>query len=359
MQAGISIYPGLDNSPEVNLSLLQRAAEAGVRRMLLAIILPHANLKRVHRELMSLLKVAQYLGIDIIAALTPEMMRALQITSFSFASFQFIGITTLYLGDSFSMPRIAEFSRNLRGMKIQFNASRMTAANLALLLHEEPRLDKLDALHSAYPREGTGLSEENLIKSTVTLHEAGIPVGAFVPSAKHRRSPFGDGITSLESHRHMEAELALRHYAAIGMDSAFFGDSLPSAAELAALKNIHERDVALRIRLKTEDPWQREMLRRTYTARIDEARDAIRAQEGENEIRRMNRIIAPENILPRYPGDVTIDNINAFDFMGEVQIMKREAKPCHYVNVAASVNPDELFLLDYIMPGRRFRFLFD
>ena len=162
----------------------------------------------------------------------------------------------------------------------------------------------------------------------------------------------------MEAHRYVDTDLACRHFAAIGMDSVFIGDAFPSETELQALSDIKNKMISLKVHLNTEDSLQKKLLGYRFTARYDEARDAVRAMEGEAYALKLGGAIMPENIQERLYGDITIDNVNCPGFMGELQIMKRPSPPSERTNVAARVNEDEQFLIDYIVPGKRFRFLF-
>ena len=356
MEKGITIYPGLDNTPEENLQLLEQAAKCGIHRVFLALMLPYANLLRAKQEMRRLLSFARKLHMDIIAALTPDIMCAFHISHLRLEAFRLMGIHTLYL-KNFLPEDLAELSRNPYGIHIQFSASRMTMNDLRVLLHEHPNLRQLEAIHSGYDREGTGMSEENLIRRTVMLHRSGIRVSALLPSSR-RRSPFHAGIPSLEMHRHMPVDLACRHYAAIGMDSIFFADSMPSSEELHALGDLSSREIGLRAQFITRDALQQQLLRHSFTAHIDEARDAVRAMEGNDIIAGTGKRILPENTVERHVGDITIDNETCTGFMGEVQIIKRSSPASSRTNVAARIREEEAFLINYVIPGKRFRFLF-
>lgn len=357
MEKGITIYPGLNNSPEENLRLLRQAADYGIHRVFFSLILPYANLRQAKKELGRLIYQAQKLRMDVIAALTPDVMRTLHISHLRLEAFRLIGIQTLFL-KNFIPEDLAELSHNPYGIHIQFSASRVTMDELSLLLQERPNLTQLEALHGGYDREGTGMSEENLIRRTVMLHRSGIRVSAFVPSAG-KRPPFHAGSPSLEMHRHMSADLACRHYAAMGMDSVFFADSMPSASELHALGNLSSHEIVLRAHFLTANDVERQLLRHPFTARIDEARDAIRAVEGQGILIEIGKSIPPDNTRARLVGDITVDNETCTGFMGEVQIIKRPSPASSRTNVAARIHEEETFLINYIMPGRKFRFQFD
>ncbi len=357
MEKGITIYPGLDNSPEENLQLMENAANCGIRRVFFSLMLPYADLRRAKKELGGLLSCAKKLRMNVVAALTPDVMHTLHITHLRLEAFRLMGIQTLFL-KNFLPQDLAELSRNPYGIHIQFSASRMATEDIHRLLKECPNLCQLEALHNGYDREGTGMSEENLIRRTVMLHRSGIRVSAFIPGAR-RRSPFHAGIPSMEMHRHMAADLACRHYAAIGMDSIFFADSMPTPEELRALGSLSPKVIGLRASFTTRDQVQKDLLRHSFTARIDEARDAVRAMEGIDLLASMGQKVLPENTIARHVGDITIDNENCPGFMGEVQIIKRPSPASDRTNVAARIHGEEAFLINYVIPGKKFHFLFD
>ena len=125
------------------------------------------------------------------------MLRLLGIEKFSLSAFQFLGITTLRLDDGYSNEEIVRLSRNSQKIRIQLNASTITAKTLMELLQSQANFSNIDALHNFYPREATGLSEETLVRKNAMLHKAGIKVGAFIPSRNRRRSPLKVGLPTL------------------------------------------------------------------------------------------------------------------------------------------------------------------
>lgn len=96
----------------------------------------------------------------------------------------------------------------------------------------------------------------------------------------------------------------------------------------------------------------------TFTARPDPSRDVIRTSGSRAHLD--GRIIEPESDIFRslHRGDITLDNADFLRYMGEVQIVKCELPPEERTNIVAKVVPNEEFLLDYITPGRKFRFEF-
>ena len=197
------------------------------------------------------------------------------------------------------------------------------------------------------------------MRKTMMLHKLGIHTGAFVPSQHRRRGPFHDGLPTLEEHRDEPAELAARHLIALGIDSVFIADSLPSDAELKVIGSLPGNQVTLRAKLLTHNPVQRELLTHTFTARPDEARDAIRAEESRALLKKMGESIEPENTLVRPIGAITIDNKGYQRYMGELQIIRHPQNADERINVPAMIEESEVNLLQYITPGRKFSFRFD
>ncbi len=358
MQTGISIYPGLDNSLEENIQLIETAAALGIKRIFTSLHIPETNAARFKVELGQLMQVARHHHMEIISDISPATLAMLNITHFSLSAFQFLGIQTIRLDYGYGTDEIAELSRNPQHMRIQLNASTITGQLLTELLHKKANFENIDALHNFYPREGTGLSEETLVRKTALLHKAGIRVGAFVPSQNRRRSPLRRGLPTLEMHRDTSLSLAARHLVAVGIDSIIISDSLPSQDELQTLCHLQSNIVKLRAQLLTKDPLQQALLKNIFTSRIDEARDAIRAQESRPLLKQLCGIIEPENTKVRNYGAVTLDNKDYGRYMGELQIIKCPQPADPRTNVVAILPEEESFLINYIIPGKKFAFEF-
>lgn len=362
MHTGISIYPGLDNSPEENARFLEQAARLGISRVFLS--LPEAtkqisatqNEAAIRGELTEIVQEARRMQMEVILDATETTLDLLGIRRFTLSAFQFLGIATLRVDMSLGAKRVAELSRNMQGIRILLNGSIVTGKLLTSLLSAKADFTHMGALFAFYPREGTGLSEATFVRKCAMLHKAGMDVGAFVPCHYRRRSPLRAGLPTLEMHRDVPIGLAARHLAAIGVDAIYLGDSLPSDSELESLAKVSGDRVETRARLLTADPVQKELLGATYTARLDEARDAVRAQESRRLLRERGEVIEPMNQKVRPYGAITLDNKEYGTYMGELQIMKRPQPADSRVNVAAVIPEEEQFLINYIIPGKKFSF---
>lgn len=359
---GFSVYPGLDNTLEENLALIEAAGRHGLKRMFMSLHIPETDAGRFHVECRELLAAAVKADMEIISDVSPAVKDVLGLgedfclDEAGLAMFRQMGIHTLRLDYGYGAEEIARLSRNGQGVKIQLNASTINGKILQGLASAGADFGNIDALHNFYPREGTGIGEATLGQKTALLHDYGIRVGAFVASDGRKRAPLRVGLPTMEDHRQWPFDLAARHLIALGIDDVLVGDSLPLDSELAALGTLEPDTVCLGAEACTEEAIALELLANVFTAREDEARDAIRAQESRVLLKQSGWSIAPQvPAATRSVGTVTLDNVDYMRYMGELQIMKREAPADSRVNVVAHILPEEQFLMGYITPGRRFR----
>ena len=187
MENGISLYPGLDNTPDENLALLERAAQAGIRRVFTSLHIPETDVAALKQEIGSLLRAARRHHMEVISDVSPATCQLLDLPEFTPTSFRMLGITTLRLDYGFSAEEMARLTHRFPEMRFQLNASTITNRILKDLQDAGTDFSHIDALHNFYPRRGTGLSEPVLVHANILLHRYGIRVGAFVASQGRRR----------------------------------------------------------------------------------------------------------------------------------------------------------------------------
>ena len=359
MSFGISVYPGLDNTPEENVALIRHAAQQGVSRLFTSLHISENDRSRFSAELRDLLDTARDLRLDVIADVTPESADILGLESCTLEAFQNIGIQTFRLDDGFDVSEIAAFTRSASNTRIQLNASTVSEEFLAELSKNSADFSRIEALHNFYPRKNTGLSVRAFSERTALLHRFGIHTGAFAATQNGRkRSPLHDGLPTLELHRDFTVDLAARHLAALGVDDIFLSDALPTEEEISALTKTTPNCVTLRATPAIKNATL-SLLAEPFTARPDEARDAVRAAESRSRAKQRELPLLPENTNQRPFGAVTLDNVNYLRYAGELQITKRDLPADPRVNVLAHIRAEERFLIPCIRPGSKFRILLD
>ena len=338
MSFGFSVYFGLDNSKEENIKLLKDAHNLGFTRIFTSLHIPEANYEVLKAEVKEFFELAKDYDMDL-------------------KGLRDMGVKTIRIDFGYSEEDIAKMSKNKYGIKIQLNASTITEEFFKKLDRYSPDYENIDALHNFYPRIGTGISEECMIKKNSILKEREIKPCAFVQSNNRKRSPLKDGLPTLEYHRGMAVREAANHLFALGNTSVFIGDSLPSIEELKELSSLNPEVIELDIKVKSNDEITLRLLNEVYSARTDEARDAIRASESRLILK--EDIIEPYNNVNKEVGDITIDNKDYLRYMGELQILKMNQEKDSRTNVVASILQKDLYLLKYIQGGKKFRFNFN
>lgn len=360
MENGISLYPGQGTPWEESTAIIEAAAVSNLRQLFISLPEYPGDLGDIKGELAVILKAARQHNLEVIANLTPGTMAELDLQELSPSRFRMWGIKHIRLAEGFSPKEIAQLSQNRQGVRVVLNASTVTHKLLGALLEYKANFRQIDALHSFYPRPGTGLSEEFLVRKTMLLHKAGIPVGAFVPGQNRHASLQHAAYVTLENHRQESTSLAARHLVALGIDRVFLGNlPLPDRyEELTTLSSLSDQAVTLSAKWRTDNPTERQHLVQVFTARQDVAQNAVRAMEGVSLLRERGTGIVPQTPQPRPLGAVTIDNDNNQPYTGEVQICRLAQEADEGVNVAAQIDDRELNLIEYISPGRKFTFLF-
>ncbi len=347
MQNGISIYAGLDYDSAENISLIEKAAALGFKKLFTSAQIPEmANSENFFEDFTDILTTAVTHGFEII----------LDVNADNFAQYDIEGIT-LRLDDGFDAQQVAEISR---GRKIQLNASTVTEDFLNDLAELGANFDNIAALHNFYPHPCTGLDTYYFDNQNRILHDFGISVGAFVPSKDgKRRLPLREGLPTLEDCRNFSTDLSARFLVALDTDFIIIGDGQPTDEELQAVAAIQSNEIIFRAQLLSNNLTVAEILSRTFTRRPDIAKSVIRAVEGRQYFKELGGQIPPDELeIERSFGDVTIDNENFGRYAGEVQIMQDVLPADGRVNIAAHILDEEIFLTGYLKPRRRFSFKF-
>ena len=347
MRNGISVYVGLNYELEESLSLIETAANLNLSRLFTSANIPEtANDEKFFDDFAMILATAIEKNFEVILDVSKE----------TFTNFEIENLT-LRLDDGFSVPEMAEISRE---RKIQLNASTVTPETLKYLQIAGANFGNISALHNFYPHLHTGLDTYFFEEQNKILHDFGIEVGAFVPSREgRRRPPLFEGLPTLEDCRNFSTDLSARFLAALGTDFIMIGDGLPTETECESVAKISDDEIILQAKLFATDATTIELLNQKFTRRPDVAKSVIRAVEGRQFLKNLDAKILPDNLpIERNFGDVTIDNSDFGRYEGEVQIVEDILPADSRVNVVAAVAEEENFLTRYIKPGQKFSFKF-
>ncbi len=358
MKTGISLYPGLTPMTMSYEAYFQHLKDYGISRIFTSLHIPETNKEALRQDSQDMLTTAKAYDLDIVADVSPNTCDLLGINEINPFVLQDLGITTVRLDFGFNLAKTALFSQV---MPIQLNASTIQPAYMEALRRAGANMSHIDSLHNFYPRPYTGLSADFVQRQTALLHDTGISVGAFVAGQTTKRSPLYEGLPTIEDHRTKDVSFASRHLAALGIDSIFISDPQPTDDELQALQelsSVNRDTVLIKARLLSKDWHMRDFLSHIFTARLDEAAYVIRTQESRDLLD--GYVVERDDTIcrPRQYGDITVDTKDFLRYMGEVEIIRHDLPEDKRTNIVARVVDEDLPLLQYITPGRKFRLLF-
>ncbi len=347
---GISLYPGLsDCTAGENEKTLLGAATHGCTALFTSLQLPEADYEKARQDLQKLLQLARQQGMEVIADYSPEAAAGLGFTGKIKADIELakrLGITVLRLDGGLSTEEMTALLSQDETMRFCLNASTVTDVKFLRQLKGNGSFSdsRIIAVHNYYPRVNTGLDIDFFCEQNRRWQEQGIPVGAFIPAARHR-SPVYAGLPTLEEHRKMSAAEAMRQLPLLGVDAIFFGDPAVTNDELTAFEAVEGGDVVFHLTLEPDAGVSEEFFTEAFDVRPDRARDAVRAADSRPRLKKLGLSVMPQPARPRPAGTVTVDNELAGRYQGELQITLRDLPPDGTVNVIGQLSPEEFALL--------------
>lgn len=342
MEKGISLYPGLSDGPEHVENFLEQAAQSGYNRLFCSFHIPETDPELFQQQMKKLLQKTAALHFKITGDLVPGKEIPAELTH-------------LRLDDGFSPEAIAVLQKKYPEKIIVFNGSAVTENFLNACEKAGVDFSKTEALHNFYPHPHTGLAEKFFLKQNAMFHQRGIKVGAFIPSETGRRGPLYEGLPTLEKDRHKKAVLAMKHLAALGTDAVYFGDGNPPEKELKEAAGVNGDVVELTLLVPRFLTGIDDMVAgHVYETRPDEAEEVIRTVNSRALWK--NHPVPPLQEGPCQKGTVTLDNDRYGRYKGELEICKTDLPGDKKVDVLGQIPEEELFLLDYLTGGRKFRF---
>lgn len=357
MAKGISVFVGMNYLLEDNIKFIKTAKEFGFDSVFTSLHIPEANYEKAISEFKEIAALCKKLNMNIIADISPRAFSYLGAGMNNLKAIYDLGVYGVRVDFGFSPAEIAGFTRNPYGLKIEINASTVTERFFEELESFKPDYNMLQACHNYYPRLNTGISKETFKKKNKMLKKYNMKVSAFIPSLVNKRGPIFEGLPTLEIHRYLKPQIAAKELFALGMDSVFFGDSIPTKEEIKTVGSVSEDAIDLRIETFSPSEIEKNIIFSScHKNRPDSAEDVIRSTDSRVTLQKED-IINPYNNIERKAGYVTIDNKDYLRYCGELEICKKDLQKDDRVNVVAKVIDKELFLIDYIDDETKFRFI--
>lgn len=258
-----------------------------------------------------------------------------------------IGISALRLDhtvDDFSL--LAEL---MDDFTIFLNASTVNREYLNDAIKSGIDVTKMYAMHNFYPKKDTALGEIYFDNMNQIFKEYGVRVMAFVVGDQLKRFPLYEGLPTLECHREMDPYIAtIDMVKTYGVDDVVIGDSEASMDTLSYISEyMNNRIVTVPIAIENSKFLE---LGREYGIRGDLAKNVVRLAVP----RQIG--IKPYRNNYRYRGTVTIENILAQRYCGEIQIIKRNLEFQSSSNVIGEIPRKYVDIVDFIDENTRIVF---
>ena len=363
--SGISVYPEFDNPAlmERIRDYISSAADAGFHEVFSSLHLPELNYSGNLAQMKELGEFIQSQGLEFSLDISGSTLRRLLSEPSVREQLCAIPLTYLRLDYGFTPEQCVDVVKNLHLPGVMLNASVLSrqevSDTVSVLKKAFPNL-KIRGHHNFYPRQETGLSMDFTRQSSTPFHNLGIPVTACIASQTEPRLPLRAGLPTVEKHRYLSCEKAARELLGTGLiDSILIGDSFATMEDLQMLTECCNcSPVALRVSLE-EGISQTEkeiLLGGIHHARPDQAEYVIRSQSS-RQMAVPGTEVSPRTSKMRNRGAVTIDNSNYLRYSGELQVVLSPLPEDTRVNLVGHIHSDDLWKLDYIVPGSNFYFI--
>ena len=340
---GTAAYLGIGTSIEDICAHLRLAAGVGINAVFTSLQLPESDKAVLFRDFPVMVETAHSLGMLVDADVGERSCRMFGIELGDFAAFSRLGLDIVRLDNGYTPEQIVAASNNKFGIIAELNAAHVDDDFLSTLVALGINKEQVHFCHNYYPMRYTGFSFEEAKKNNDLIHRYGFRVGGFIPSHSHHRIACGIGLPTIEHHRYLKSDVAIREGYLAGFDDFFFGDDFASEEEMRRLVQIDGRVVVFRMTEHVEHgviDWllDRELLQTQFGLKM-----MIRSN--------FDKSTYPGFVddLPssaRKRGDVTVCKSGLYRYKGEIQIARQDMPEDPDIAVIGRISEDDMSLLD-------------
>lgn len=350
---GISIYPE-HASLEKIAAYIRTAASYGYQRIFTCLISLEPSNFEVFK---GMIQVANEHKMDVIADVSPEVFKLLNIEITDLKYFYDLGLKGIRLDLGFTGIEESLMTCNPYGLIVEINMSNGTRYVENILSHQ-PVLENLYGCHNFYPHRYTGLSNEHFIQCSKQFKALNIRTAAFVNarSATFGPWPVEEGLCTLEDHR--DLELAVQAKALFQtqlIDDVIIANCFASEEELKSLSLVNKEVLTLSVKPAQRLTAVEEAIifEELHYNRGDVSAYMIRSTQ--SRVKYKDEYFELKHAKEIKRGDVLIDSSLYKRYAGELQIALKDMKNSGKTSVVGKISSEELFLLDQIKPWQKFK----
>ena len=353
---GISLYP--DHSVfERDQAYLKVAASYGFTRLFVSMLEVQDGKERVTEKYQRIIQSAHQLGFTTTLDVSPNIFDQLGVSYQDLSYFASLGADAIRLDAGFDGHQEAWLSYNSQGLNLELNMSN-DVEYLSNILSYSANRPFLYGCHNFYPQRGTGLPFDFFVACSRRFKRAGIETAAFVTAPGATIGPWdiNDGLPTLEMHRDWPLQVQVQHLFSTGLiDSVLIGNAYAKPEDLQKLGALNRYQITFAVTPSADiKPVERQILLDNLHERRGDINDiTIRSTEVRKRYHDFNRVNDDRHTFQR--GDVVIGNEQFGKYQHELQIVQQPHTDTRK-NLVATINPDQLVLLDAIGPWAKFSF---
>lgn len=365
MHQCISVYPcSITEQTIAQLNqYLQLAQQYGVHEVFTSIHLPEYSMEDQLSFLELTAKAAHHLKMELTADIGGPFIRKALEDKETLDRLKNVHLDYLRLDYGYSQDQLRNLYHHLHLKGFVINASMVSETQLQQHMNFFKSLDEnifIRACHNFYVREESGLDKEFALAQTKLFKKYNVPVYFCVPSYTHPRGPLHLGLPTLEHHRFQEIDYILMDvmttYQAQGI---LYSDEWMSENLFKIIhQTIEKRAIQIPVVLNENlTEIEKRIILKKHIFRYDSNTSFLRSRSS-REMAEFAYKINPKNCVIRKAGFITIDNEHYLRYSGELQVVLKDAKEDHRVNVAAKLKrQSDLMKFSFFREGFIYEFI--
>ncbi len=355
---GISIYPDRSETEEI-IKYLDLASKYNVTRIFSCLLSAPKDDETIN-EYRKIFHYAKSLNMDIIVDVIPSLFDDFNITYEDLSFFKEFGVAGFRLDESFDGMKEAIMTFNDEGLIVELNAS-MPTKYLDFIMSFSANKSKLSMCHNFYPQKYTGLGLDLFNKCNEVIEKHNVPISAFVSSQNEGAfGPWGfkEGLPTLEMHRELDINLQVRHFVAMeNVDDIIISNFYATEEEFKSIANVSREFLQFKIEENEQNSEVEKEIIYEFKHYVRGDMSDYMARSTWSRVKYKDSTILPTDTRDLKRGDVVILNDNYGRYKGELHIVLKDMKNEGNKNIVGRIKEEEMFLLEYIKPWRKFGFI--
>ncbi len=355
---GFSVYPEHSDTTKI-IEYIDLCHSLGYEMMFTCLLSVNKPKDEIVEEFSSIIKHAVDKNIEVTVDVSPRVFDQLDISYSDLSFFKEIGASAIRLDESYNGKQEADMTYNPQDLKIVVNMSQ-DVPYINNILEYAPNKDNLVGCHNFYPQKYCGLELEYFKACCDRFKKANVRSGAFVSAntAKIGPWPVMQGLPTIEDHRFIPSDVQVKHlYMMDNVDDIIISNMFATKEELETIANLEKYTYEFKIHTNNNSEIEDKILfEEKHFYRGDVSGNLIRSTQSRVKYKNEN-FDSHDTSKVLKKGTVIIGNNSFGQYKGELQIILKDIIDDELQrNIVGHIDPNEVFLLDYLKPWSRFKF---